>query len=282
MSFFDEAPPTRKISDSRVNAWNKQKVHTFEDVTFKQMARQAQDAASNSFNPGSRMSKTTSSLPRDKLPSNSYANKVAQSIREGAHAISRGEAELTTGNQRSNSPRNGNAPVGPTNFTKNAPSGLQTQTPSPSVKTVESTSTPKGDETKLPPHLRHLSVNSKEEDTPPTNKLSKRGTRAAPTMNSGTVAKSAKLASNFPCTYNDCTQGFEKEKAMKKHKEQEHHYCRLCDEDCNDFDELLNHKLHSEEHICCCVCGQDFHSEGGRDRHERQVNQCRDPLSTSS
>ena len=32
-------------------------------------------------------------------------------------------------------------------------------------------------------------------------------------------------------------------------------------------DQLLDHKMKSENHICCGVCGQDFRSEAGRDKH---------------
>ena len=283
MSFFEEAQPSRESSDPRVNAWKKQRVHTFEDTSFQHKIREAHDAVFNVSTVGSRTSKPSLPFSVDKTPSISYASKVAQSVQNGPRPNGQDEAEASSNavGQRSNSPWTGKAPTGPTNFTKNAPPGLRTEKTSPSIKTVEQLPHPRVFENKLPPHLRRPSEDIVEESTP-ANKSSKRGTRAAPAMNAGTAAKLAKLASKFPCTYIDCTLGFENEKAMKKHKEKEHHYCRLCDEDCNDFDELLNHKLYNEEHICCCVCGQDFHSESGRDRHERQVIKSVCPLSIHS
>jgi len=90
-------------------------------------------------------------------------------------------------------------------------------------------------------------------------------------MKSGKAAKSAKYDSPFPCTYDDCTRGFAREKDMKKHKGEDHDWCRVCNEDFEDDDALLFHKINSERHICCAICGDDFRSESGRDRHQRQV-----------
>jgi len=96
-------------------------------------------------------------------------------------------------------------------------------------------------------------------------------TPLAPPMNPGTAAKSAKHDSKFPCLYKDCTQGFGKLPDLKAHKSEEHYYCKVCDVDCEDDDDFLNHKVASERHICCHECGEDFRSESGRDRHLRLV-----------
>lgn len=91
-------------------------------------------------------------------------------------------------------------------------------------------------------------------------------------MNAGTLAKSAKQDSKVPCTYADCTRGFTKETDMKRHKDEDHEWCRLCNVDCADDLALLEHKVQSEMHICCDVCGEDFRSENGKERHMRQVS----------
>ena len=90
-------------------------------------------------------------------------------------------------------------------------------------------------------------------------------------MNAGKPAKSAKQDSKVPCTYEDCTRGFTNVPDMKKHKAQDHEWCRICDVDCADDLALLEHKVQSEMHICCDICGEDFRSERGKERHMRQV-----------
>ncbi len=90
-------------------------------------------------------------------------------------------------------------------------------------------------------------------------------------MNAGKSAKSAKHDSKVPCTYEDCTRGFTKETDMKRHKDEDHEWCRLCNVDCADDEALLEHKVQSEKHICCDICGEDFRSENGKERHMRQV-----------
>ena len=92
-------------------------------------------------------------------------------------------------------------------------------------------------------------------------------------MGAGKASRSIKFDSKFPCTYEKCTHGFMNKKAFKDHKEEEHDYCRVCDEDYDDGEQLLKHKMNSDNHICCGVCGIDFRSEAGRDKHVRQVRQ---------
>ena len=110
-----------------------------------------------------------------------------------------------------------------------------------------------------PPHLRVTSAATTQAPKP------------TPPMNAGKLAKSAKHDSKAPCTYEDCTRGFTKETDMKRHKDEDHEWCRLCNVDCADDVALLEHKVQSDKHICCDICGEDFRSENGKERHMRQV-----------
>lgn len=112
----------------------------------------------------------------------------------------------------------------------------------------------------LPSHLRSKSATATQ------------GSKPTPPMNAGKLAKSAKHDSKVPCTYEDCTRGFTKETDMKRHKDEDHEWCRLCNVDCVDDVALLEHKVQSDLHICCDVCGEDFRSETGKERHMRQVS----------
>ena len=92
-------------------------------------------------------------------------------------------------------------------------------------------------------------------------------------MNSGTAAKSAKTDAKFPCSYDDCSMGFDDITALKKHKYLDHDgYCKLCDVDTEDHESLKQHKRDSLKHVCCQWCSRDFRSESGRDYHERQAS----------
>ena len=121
----------------------------------------------------------------------------------------------------------------------------------------------------LPPHLRGLAATKTAANTSVNNRES----GSSGKMDAGRVSRPIKYESNFPCTYEKCTRGFMTKKAFNRHKEEEHDYCRVCDEDYEDGDKLFEHKMSSRNHICCGVCGQDFQSEGGRDKHVRQVRQ---------
>ncbi|GFN12674.1 putative C2H2 finger domain protein [Aspergillus tubingensis] len=78
------------------------------------------------------------------------------------------------------------------------------------------------------------------------------------------------FSTRVPCTYKECSGVFESAGEMKRHKANEHDYCSRCDEDFQDDEYLLLHKIKSDKHIVCVVCGIDFRSEGGRDLHTRQ------------
>ncbi|CAF9918710.1 MAG: hypothetical protein ALECFALPRED_000791 [Alectoria fallacina] len=109
-----------------------------------------------------------------------------------------------------------------------------------------------------PPHLPKKSAVTTQPPKP------------TPPMNAGKLAKSAKHDSKVPCTYEDCTRGFTKETDMKRHKDEDHEWCRLCNVDCVDDEALLEHKVQSDMHICCDFCGEDFRSDKGKERHMRQ------------
>ncbi|KAK5167591.1 uncharacterized protein LTR77_007290 [Saxophila tyrrhenica] len=92
------------------------------------------------------------------------------------------------------------------------------------------------------------------------------------------------------CTYDDCMKHFETEKLMKKHKKDdpEHCYCKRCDVDCIDWEDLTLHKVKAmqpwlegkmkdspgeqPDHIECEFCGEDFKSFGGRRKHRDQYH----------
>ena len=94
-----------------------------------------------------------------------------------------------------------------------------------------------------------------------------------PPMNSGTAAKSAAKDSPFPCTYVDCGEGFSDRHELKRHKYRAHDgYCKRCDVDTPNHQTLIEHKQFTERHIACEVCGEDFKSEGGRNRHRLKVS----------
>lgn len=75
------------------------------------------------------------------------------------------------------------------------------------------------------------------------------------------------------CTFPDCPCRFNTIGEMKKHKScaPEHEYCARCDEDFENEERHLIHKIKSNKHIVCPICSVDFRSEGGRDGHIRQV-----------
>ncbi|KAL8999839.1 MAG: hypothetical protein Q9169_001380 [Polycauliona sp. 2 TL-2023] len=85
-------------------------------------------------------------------------------------------------------------------------------------------------------------------------------------------AGSASQTSKFPCPYPDCKRGFLKEGDLRKHKFQDHDYCKICDEDFEDDEAFHKHKIMSERHITCTVCSLDFRSESGRDRHYKMMH----------
>lgn len=100
------------------------------------------------------------------------------------------------------------------------------------------------------------------------------------------------------CTYAGCDETWSDEKAMKRHKDTMtkdkantpdlvHWYCKRCDFDGMDYDDLLQHKLDAmapflyndcnkidgkgPDHIVCEFCGEDFKCGGGRLLHRKKV-----------
>ncbi|PYI02793.1 C2H2 finger domain protein [Aspergillus sclerotiicarbonarius CBS 121057] len=88
-------------------------------------------------------------------------------------------------------------------------------------------------------------------------------------------------SSRVRCTFEDCRRHFESLPAMRQHKLIEHDYCSRCDEDFKDEECFLLHKIRSDKHIVCAVCGREFRSEGGRDAHIRQYHRPMQSLTCS-
>ncbi|KAL8788032.1 MAG: hypothetical protein Q9195_007498 [Heterodermia aff. obscurata] len=83
---------------------------------------------------------------------------------------------------------------------------------------------------------------------------------------------SAHFSKQFACTYESCGRRFDNQKSLIIHKDKEHDYCRVCDEDFKDDEALHFHKMQSEKHVVCNICGVEFKSEPGRDRHAKQMH----------
>ena len=306
MSFFDQQhdPTRRENLDPRVSAWRDGKPNTASSAGYAQIAQNTPKSALGLSIVGSKIVTPIHAKTRDKLPSNvrgfHNTNKAGPSSLDTEY---RSVTNRSLGSAWSGTPRasvrgqSGNASAfagsasrlsgpdfipdvrgasaratgqalsstAPPARPSNAPN-----TPTPSAGNAALGSSSTGHES-IPPHLRP-SPNASPASTPGSSKDSKNPSN----MNAGKVAKSAKDDSKFLCTYRDCTRGFAKEKDLKNHKDEEHEWCRVCKTDFNDFDELLEHKKYSDRHICCLVCGENFRSEAGRDRHQRQVSWSRD------
>jgi hypothetical protein len=78
------------------------------------------------------------------------------------------------------------------------------------------------------------------------------------------------------CTYGTCYESFDSEKAMKNHKKHsdEHDYCDKCDEDFADYEAFARHKVLKpmEHNKACRVCGDEFKSGSGLQRHIELVS----------
>jgi hypothetical protein len=91
------------------------------------------------------------------------------------------------------------------------------------------------------------------------------------------------------CTYSFCKQLFETIDGMRGHKAYapDHFYCKKCDVDCEDWEDLTRHKVdqmapfiegrlkirdEKPKHIVCEFCGENFKSFGGRISHRELVS----------
>ena len=124
----------------------------------------------------------------------------------------------------------------------------------------------------LPPHLRGFQQPSKSsvESATPSPPSTYEKVNATPPGNTEKVP--AKFLKPYPCTYEECLAGFETLLKLKNHKKDRHDYCGTCDLDFVDDTDLLRHKIDSDKHIVCPVCGQSFRSSNGRDHHVKQVS----------
>lgn len=97
---------------------------------------------------------------------------------------------------------------------------------------------------------------------------------------------------SYECTASFCTQRFSSLKAMQRHKRHapDHFYCKKCDVDCADWEDLTEHKVAAMDyfhrnrdrlgpdgqqprHITCEFCGEDFKTFGGRKMHREREHQ---------
>ncbi|KAK6543068.1 hypothetical protein TWF694_006993 [Orbilia ellipsospora] len=77
------------------------------------------------------------------------------------------------------------------------------------------------------------------------------------------------------CPDNDRPE-FESYADLIEHKVQEgHHYCKKCDEDFKDRDDLELHLFNSNKHITCYLCCKEFKSESGLSLHMKNMHQNR-------
>lgn len=97
-------------------------------------------------------------------------------------------------------------------------------------------------------------------------------TQSRATTGTGQNSNSAHYSKKYPCPHKGCPQRFNEKKSLNVHKDSEHDYCMPCDLDFEDDEALHIHKMSSARHIVCPICGIDFKSEPGRDRHTKQVS----------
>ncbi|KAL2037468.1 hypothetical protein N7G274_009749 [Stereocaulon virgatum] len=301
MSFFDQQhdPTRREDLDPRINAWRETKPNIASLPGYVQTAQKAQKSASGSSTVGGKVVMPFHANARDNLSSNvrgfhntnksgpsfvdtDYRSVTNQSAWSGTPPASvrgqsadvpafAGSASRMSGPAFKPDVRGGSASnsTGQASSSRAPPAG-SSSVPKASMPSTGAAGQPSSSKSResIPPHRRPSPSASSASTSKPTKGHSKSSLQ----MNAGIVAKSAKDDSNFPCTYKDCDRGFAKEKDLKDHKDEEHEWCRLCKMDFEEFDDLLEHKIYSERHICCAICGEDFRSEGGRDKHQRQMH----------
>lgn len=280
MSFFDQKwdPTDRKNLPPQVNAWRNGHVNTASSPGYTENARKAQNSASGATIVGGKIVKPVHARPRENLPSNVHGYHNTNDAGQSMKQTYAGSASRFSGPDFIPNPQNPSK--GDTQNRGSASSAggqLSTErshqhvakegsvTPSSTGNIRQTSPSEAGDI--LPPHLRKLPSAKTTVNAPGNHQNAEPSAK----MDAGKATRSIKYNSNFPCTYETCTRGFMNKKAFKDHKEQEHAYCRECDEDYEDGEELLKHKVNSKNHICCGICGQDFRSESGRDKHVRQV-----------
>ena len=296
MSLLDEDldPIRGEHFSPQINSWRNGQIHTSGSPGYLKMAQKAQNSASSA---SIRNVKPIYADLRNDVPSNVHGshntNKTEQSSKQ-PHFPMNSAAYGPPVNRPDNSawsdrvppnvvPRKSthqSAHAGPSKPTSYASSTITTgqslvsdphrgssskfpERQSSSAQPVKASSLKAS-----PPHLRDLQTSNAASSADAIDDIREETAK----MNAGAASKSAKSDSKFPCTYDECTRGFMSKKAMKNHKEEAHDYCRVCNEDHDSYDQLLEHKMKSDNHICCGVCGQDFYSEAGRDKHYRQVS----------
>lgn len=254
-------------------------MNTASSPGYTENARKAQNSASGATIVDGKIVKPVHARPRANLPSNVHGfhntNNAGQSVNQTyAGSASRFSGPDFIPNPRISSNHDPQSQASSSSSAYQLPTKISHRNqakddlgiPSSTGNTCQ-TSQSEAREL-LPPHLRNL-PSAKTTANAPVN--DNQNSEPSGKMDAAKSTRSIKYNSNFPCTYENCTRGFMNKKAFKDHKEEQHDYCRDCDEDYDNWDNLLEHKLNSDNHICCGVCGQDFRSESGRDKHVRQV-----------
>ena len=306
-------PTVRENLPLQVKAWRNGQVNTASSPGYTENARKAQSSASGATIVDGKILRPVHARSKESLPSNAHGfhntDRAGQSVKQTGPPPSTAPCMLPGGRPSSSAMsdiqptaipwRASNTAAyagsmsrfsGP-DFIPNTQSSSKHDTRLPSVASPQSSKatlqratkeqeTPshceKNSQTSsseapkmLPPHLRSLAATKTAANTPAKN----HERESSGKMVAGKISRSIKHESKFPCTYEKCTRGFMDQKALKNHKEEEHDYCRVCDEDYDNWDNLLEHKMNSFNHITCGVCGEDFRSESGRDKHVHQVRQ---------
>ena len=280
MSFFDQKwdPTVRENLPPQVNAWRSGQVNTASSPGYTENARKAQNSASGATIVGGKIVKPVHAKPRENLPSNVHGFHNTSHAGQSVKQTYAGSASRFSGPDFIPNPQKSSKyDTQSRGSTSSAAGQLSTErnyqhdakegsgTPSSTERICQTSPGEAGE--MLPPHLRNLPLAKTTVNAPGNNQNTESSTK----VDAGKATRSIKYDSNFPCTYEKCSRGFMNKKAFKDHKEEEHAYCRDCDEDYDNWDKLLEHKMNSDNHICCGVCGQDFRSESGRDKHVRQV-----------
>ena len=313
MSFFEEKwdPTVRENFPSQVKAWRNGQVNTASSPGYTENARKAQSSASGATIVDGKILRPVHARPKESLPSNVHGfhntDRAGQSVKQTGRPPTTIPRMLPGGRPSSSAmsdvrpsvipwrASNTAAYAGSTSrfsgpdFIPNAQSSskhdTQSRGSSPSSEVTPQRAT-KEQETSshtehnsqtsssearkmLPPHLRSLAATRTAANASAKNQE----IESSGKTDAGRPTRSIKHESNFPCTYEKCTLGFRDQKALKNHKELEHDFCRVCDEDYDNWEKLLEHKMNSVDHITCGVCGEDFRSESGRDKHVHQVRQ---------
>ena len=122
------------------------------------------------------------------------------------------------------------------------------------------------DEVRSPHGLQKLNEDLLLQNDPPPLSSAQKNATSSP------APQSASNANKLICGTNGCTRQFSKDRYLKRHREADHEYCAKCDIAFEDNDALILHRITNiDQHIACPVCGIEFQSPSGCNRHFQQV-----------